>query len=158
MPNRSTREGANRAGRLAAVVLFPITALASWCLIGPSTEGSDPSTTYDYIVRAPEMNRGVEIAVGGVAAIGVIVAGSLFLKARRPASLARCWRGAAAWSLVSGLALGAGGRVVTAGTIGANIGGGLLILVLPPILLTGWIVAIGCLVQSGRRSQRQQDL
>lgn len=52
MPNRSTREGANRAGRLAAVVLFPITALASWCLIGPSTAGTGPSMTYDYMFRA----------------------------------------------------------------------------------------------------------
>lgn len=156
--DRSPQEGANVASRLAAVVLFPMTALASWCLIGPLTAGADGSTTYDYMVRAPEMNRGIEIAVGIVAALGVIAAGSVVVKAKRAASLARCWAAVAAWSLVSGIAVGAGGRVITAGTIGANIGGGLLILVLPPALLAGWIVAIACLVRSGGRLQLQNGL
>jgi hypothetical protein len=100
--------------------------LVGWWLIGDVSE-SDPNLS--YMIRAPHLPAVLLAGLGlaGAVALAVMLRWVWSSCAgRKPALLLA----------LSGLALAFIGRLVTAGSIGANIGGGMAVfLLLPPLAL-----------------------
>lgn len=124
------------AAAVAAVLAAPV---ATWTLLGDlSSEGFDEEEL-DYLFRAPAVPRTVEL-LAGVAALAVLVVSALVIgRALHLGHLRRPWLGTVVPLCAAGVVLGFGGRALTAGGIGANIGGGLFILFGLP--LAGVLVA-----------------
>ena len=113
----------------SGVVAITATAILSWWLIGDLTV-TDPRTA-DYLFRPPALSAATERSMVIGAAIALVLA---------LIGLVLAWRKlgpAPEWILVIGLWLAAGAaaggleRVVTVGVVGANIGGGLALMVSP---------------------------
>ncbi len=151
-PTRSaTRLATAPMAVLAMVALVVSAPLATWWLIGPNPGneiGGDPTLRpddYDYLIHPPVIAPGLE-RFAGVASVLVVVASVIVLvRAARADRLDRLW-----WSLVvvlalSGAVVGAAGRVLTAAVVGANIGGGFIILFGFPMLL---VLVIGVSVRT----------
>ncbi|MBI2711172.1 MAG: hypothetical protein HYX34_15995 [Actinobacteria bacterium] len=150
---------AARVSKVAIVVLGISVPVAAWWLVGPLDSSleelripANPREYLDYMVRPPVVDPGVERAVGiaglvlGAASLAVVV------RALRRHVLHRGWSAVVVYVVLSGIALGFGARVITAGVIGANIGGGMLMLVLPPALIGGLVLTVvRFLVERGRR-------
>jgi hypothetical protein len=122
---------------LAAVVLATPTAV--WCLMGDRSEPDG----YLRMFEPPTIGRGLELVIGAMAAGTVVMGGAVAARARRDGLLDRRHHRATTPLVIAGVLLAAGGRVVTSATVGANIGGGLLLLVapfaLPPLMVIGII-------------------
>lgn len=102
------------------------TTLAVWFLIGPL--GEEGGT--DYIVRIPQLRRPAEIVLGLIAA-GVAVWSAVTVWPKRDLLTRAGWSKVYGRLLIVGVAVAVGGRIVTAGATGANIGGGGLLLIGP---------------------------
>ena len=119
---------------LASLVVLAST-IAVWMLIGQLSE--DPSS--DYIIQLPQLRRWVELLLG-VVAISTAGAAIAELWGRHRRWLVDCrWWAVYGRLLAAGLLIAGGGRIVTAGTSGANIGGALFLYFgpLPVIYLLG---------------------
>lgn len=111
-------------------------AIATWGLMGPQRErvnGLRPGVVmtdddYDYAIRAPAVDPDLERIAGGTALVAAVLAAALVVRVP-DASGARVRSVlAVATALAAGVVVGGGGRIATAGVIGANIGAGLAIL------------------------------
>lgn len=125
---RGCVEVAARGPAVAATVATPA---AVWLLIGYLSE--DGGT--DHIVEIPQPPRWIEIGLGVAATVIAARAWSLLFGCHDDWLIRRgwwrvCWRVVAA-----GLLVAVGGRIVTAGSVGANIGGGMIIMLGPLPLL-----------------------
>lgn len=125
----------------ATLAMEAAAALVVWAVVGPMVASQRPVAELDYLVHVPEPPRLVSVLVAGAAGVAAVVAA---VRARRRASDP----GAAAWALglgaATGAAVGYGGRVLTAKVIGANIGGGMVLLFGPPafLMLTVTVLAL----------------
>ena len=96
----------------------------------------------DYIIRVPQVHPAVSALAGLVAAVVVILTGVTLWEARRQNRVSRGCLTTPVLLCAAGALLALGWRMVTAGVIGANIGGtGFLILGLP--------IAVALLIAAG---------
>jgi hypothetical protein len=123
------KTGGMRGLAAAAAGCAVAVPVAVWWLVGDLSSPVPPGTDYDYMVRPPAISPGVELAIGAGAltVAGGTLALLVWASARR--RFDRRWWGALLPVLAAGAVAGFGWRVVTAGTIGPNIGGGLTLLV-----------------------------
>ena len=128
-------------GRLVAIAVASLLAapIATWWLVGDLSETrKDP----DHLVRLPTIDPGVARAAGVSAVAVVVVCILCLIWWNRHGAVLPIWWSVEAPILALGLVTGFALRVITAGVSGANIGGALLLYVLPlPILATLlWVI------------------
>jgi len=136
---------------VASVLLVLASPVATWWLVGPNPGdeiGSDPTLRpddYDYLFHPPAIDANVERAGGrAAAAIALLAVAALVVEARRGHIDRRWWPPILAMTLV-GAIIGLAGRVMTAAVVGANIGGGFMLLFGTPVVLA---LVIGSIVWS----------
>ncbi len=122
------------AARNRARLVVVAVAVATWFLIGYLSEEGGT----DHIVEIPQLGRPVEIFLGAAAALIALRAGWRFFGPSRSWLIDEGWWRVYVRLLGCGVFLAAGARIVTAGSSGANIGGGMLLLVGPLLLLYLW--------------------
>jgi hypothetical protein len=116
--------------RLAGVVVVT-TSSAVWLLLGDLSEDDG----YLRIFEVPQLSRPVEAVLG------------LAIGAAAGLAAARLWQRGRGWLiddgywrvyvrlLAAGMIVAAGGRIVTSATVGANIGGGGIMMIGPFVVL-----------------------
>lgn len=118
----------------AAMVLVAATPIATWWVVGDlsGTAIDDP----DFLYRPLDLAPATEDLVGAGATLLVLATATALAVgvARHEVDLRRWWS-VLVPLLAAGALAGTGWRVVTAGVIGANIGGGLVLLFVAPIVL-----------------------
>lgn len=115
----------------AALALAVTTPIVTWWVIG------DLSTTHtnpDYLLRSPSMSQASEQTIGFISLVIWIATVVALLFMNRSASR-RAWLPVLCSVVVVGVILGAVFRVLTAGVVGANIGGGLVLFLAIPVVL-----------------------
>lgn len=119
--------------RSAAVALVLATPVATWFLVGDlsATQFED----LDYMWRAPVLPAPAELVLGVLAALVAVVSATVLAVALHRGEVRRQWSATVVPLCVAGALLGYGGRVVTAGGIGANIGGALMIFLAGPLVV-----------------------
>ena len=138
---RGTRRRTSWSARVASVLLVLAAPVATWWLVGPNPGdglGSDPMLRpddYDYLFHPPAIDATME-RVGGWAAVAIAALGVALLvaEARHGRIDRRWWPPIVAMTLV-GAIIGLAGRVMTAAVVGANIGGGFMLLFGTPVVL-----------------------
>lgn len=150
-PSTTSQRVTSRGARLAGVGLVVGSALTVWAW-GRDRGGIDPWS--DYIVEPPVLDPAVGTALAWVAP--ALALGSLVVLVRA-GQLGRLRR-SAAWTIailvVAAVLAAAGLLVLTAGTTGANIGGGLVLLT-APVVLVGTLVAVTAVQLADRAAQRR---
>lgn len=145
-------DGSGGRAAVATLGVVAATAVVTWCLIGPLSETPLPGQELDYSVRAPEVDRWIELVVAVLAIVATVVLGWVVDRARST-------RRAEAMALVvlaivlagsAGAVAGGGGRILTAGSVGANIGGGLALIFALPTTLVLSIVAVVVAARSAK--------
>jgi hypothetical protein len=124
---------------MAVSGLTVATAVATWCLIGPLREPGPPERL-DHIVRSPEVDRWIEVLVGVVAVGAALALGWATYRSRTSDRRVAVplFVGVTGLAVTTGLVIGGGGRLLTAGGSGANIGGGMAMLFgIPTALVLG---------------------
>lgn len=104
--------------------------VATWFLVGYLAEEGGT----DHFFEVPQLDRPVEILLGTLAALIALIAGWGFLGRFRSWLIDDGWWRVYSRLLACGVFVAVGARIVTAGSGGANIGGGML-LVLGPLPL-----------------------
>lgn len=150
-----------KIGRAVAITLglSVAAAVGTWGLVGPQRAAvHDPSgqgvvdDERDYVLRAPDVDPDVERAVGTVALAVAVAVAVVALRPSSAAPAATARAVAVVTALLAGVIVGGGGRIVTAGVIGANIGAGLVLLVGLPVAAVLLVVAVGAMtLRSGGR-------
>lgn len=117
---------------VAAAAVLAASPVVTWFAVGDTSENvADP----DYMFQPPDLSRGHELVLGGFA-VGLTVAGiAVLILALAREVITREDLLPAVPLVFAGIFLGAAARIVTAGVIGANIGGGLIVLFGPFIVL-----------------------
>ena len=133
---------------LAAVTVVAAAPFAVWSWVG---DQSRAGTDLDYIRHPPTLSTTQEWVLFVASTLAVILGVVVLVKARakgatRPPILA-------VTAIVASYAgaVGFGYRIVTAGVIGANIGGGLLLLAAPPVTIATALALVWILVAHRRR-------
>jgi hypothetical protein len=140
--------------RLAAFGGAFTAPVATWWLIGDQSADVAAATRLDYMVRPIDVAGPVQTGAGAGAALMVLAALAYLVWASRRGRFDRRWWATIAPVLVAGVIAGAGWRVITMGTVGANIGGALVILFgggLTALLLLWAAIWSGWLLARGRR-------
>lgn len=138
--------------RCAATGLALASPFASWSWVG---DRSRPGERLDYLWNPPAATPSQEAAILlaataiTAAALAVLFVGRA-MTLLRPPLLAGC-----AVATAFGLLLGAGYRVVTAGVIGANIGGGGVLLAAIPVTLLAVAAFVVVTVAPSSRTRRR---
>lgn len=116
-------------------VALPLAAIAAVWLVGDQSYMGTAEGGLDYLVDPlPVTERAIAIAGAVSVAALLVVTASL-------------WRHRGLWGPLvclvgAGALVGGSYRTVTAGVVGANIGGGLVLFVTPPVLLAVLVTAI----------------
>lgn len=124
---------------------FPV----AWWLIGDLSE-PDLGGGLDYNFGRIEIDRRIETAVAVPALIVALVAASMLLKRRTDGALPRRWIVSVGVLTIANVLAAFSARVLTAGTHGANIGGGLVFLFGGPVLLGAYGAGFALLVRAAR--------
>ncbi len=116
------------------------TFLAAWWLIGDqSSKGIN--RPLDYVVRAPDIPNAMVVAAGVVGlVVAIAILFQLVVAARRGDLRVRHENTAVLASLAVGFVAAGSARVITAGSVGANIGAGLAVFGGGAIIL--WLVGV----------------
>ena len=122
--------GKTGVAKLATVIVIA-GPVAVWLLIGYLSEGGGT----DHILEVPQLSRPAEIVAGIVAALVVVAAVAALVRQDRAWLIAGGWWRVYGRLLAAGVLVAVGGRIVTAGSAGANIGGGAILLLGPVPLL-----------------------
>jgi hypothetical protein len=141
-PTNSRRTLARRVFLPAAAVLVLACPVATWWLVGDQSTVS-ASASPDFAIRPFDISQGAARAAGvGSAALATVTLLMLAWLTRRQLFDARWWS-VVVPLLAAGFIAGAGWRVLTAGVIGANIGGGFVLIFGSPVLaaLLLWALA-----------------
>lgn len=134
--------GGGLIDRFAVVALLPVTAVVTWWLVGDLsyTGPSSLGPGRDYLVQPLNISSGAEQVIGSVAVAVIVGSCAVLLRPRSwprrdPRLLAVLLP-----LLLAGVVLGWGWRVLTAGVVGANIGGGLVVFFGSPLVIAalGW--------------------
>jgi len=140
-PDRSSR-GLRVVSWVAAALAIASFPFAVWWLMGDVSTvpvSDDP----DYMFRPPHIDPAVGRTVGTVAVTVFLVAIAIVAYATiRRSFTAQRWA-ITGPLLLSGFIVGAGERIMTAGVIGANIGGGFVLLFGTPLVAVGLAWSIG---------------
>ena len=127
--------------RIAAVAMSAAAPLATWMLVGDLSSDGFTEDELDYIWRAPSVPWLLEAVIGAVALAVFVVSAVAVFHAVLDGELPRNWLPTVVLPAVAGVLLGFGARAVTAGVIGANIGGGLFMLLGLPFVAVLLIAA-----------------
>jgi hypothetical protein len=147
--SRETRSVIAGAGLVAA------TPVAMWWVAGDrSYRGSDD---LDYIFRPLDLPVWLEMLAGAGAVAVVMACVFVLAEARQQGLLTRAQVRTLAQLCVAGAIIGAGWRAVTAGVIGANIGGAMVLLFGLPLAIALTGAAVVRALVDGRRTS-EQDL
>lgn len=118
----------------AAVVAVLAAPIAAWWLIGDLSEPARGTRDLDYVVRAPQVAPWAITTAGAVAVGAMAVAIVILAHAVRTGRLQRGWLGVVALLMVEGALIAGIARMLTAGSVGANIGGGLALIFGVPVV------------------------
>lgn len=108
------------------------TPVATWSLVG---DLSEPVADPDYLIRPIVLPRAAEVVLLVASVAAVCVATAFLVYERRTRRMDRKWVPPIVLLTVAGVVVGYGGRILTAGVTGANIGGGMVILFGGPFVL-----------------------
>jgi hypothetical protein len=122
----------------AAVILMVGSATLAWWLIG---DVSEPGGSMS-ILPAPPLSSAQSALAGVVGLIADAVAGRWLVNRSCRRQLAAAGGRLAILVGLVGFAVGSAGRVLTSRTVGANIGGGMIILVAPIALVALAVYAV----------------
>ncbi len=141
-------------GASAGAVAVMTTPIVVWWIVG---DQSSTTLNPDYIVKPPTISTTSELAPGLVSTVLLVASLTVLVIATRRRQLDPRW-----WSIVlmlmgSGAIVGLAVRVVTAGVVGANIGGGIVILFGGPFVavLIGWAGVSAASLVRRRRADPQ---
>jgi hypothetical protein len=119
----------------AAAGLVLATPVAAWWIVGPQDSAGFAPADLDYAIRPFRITPAAERAVGaGSVVLAVVTALLLGWATLRRRFDPRWWRVLGAL-LIVGVLIGWSWRVLTAGVIGANIGAGMVILLIGPLVV-----------------------
>ncbi|QFY12251.1 hypothetical protein GBF35_41875 [Nonomuraea phyllanthi] len=119
---------------MAAAGCLIATPVAVWWLVGDLSAAVPPGTALDRAIRPPAIDPWAERAAGIAAVLVVAGTAALLVRASHRRRFDRRWWAALLPALAAGALAGAGWRVMTAGTLGANIGAGLTIILGGPLV------------------------
>jgi hypothetical protein len=132
-----------RCARIAAAAVAVVLGWATvlWGLIGERT-GTGSLDDYDYLVKGPDVARTAQLGIAAVGLVATVAGVAEFIRRARPNVPGRQVAVNLVAPLALGTLLGVGARIVTAATIGANIGGALFLYAgpIPALLLAGLVV------------------
>jgi hypothetical protein len=124
----------------AAVLIVLAVPVVAWWLIGDQSTTSPENA--DYVLRPPfHFSSKATRALGVGALVVSVAAAASLIGASASHSFDPSW-----WSVIGPLLLGIllalGWRVFTAGVVGANIGAGLFVFLVRPVILAlaGWVI------------------
>lgn len=124
--------GARGLTLLGSTLLVLACPVAVWYLIGDLSESPLPPAQSDYLMRPVSLPGWVENTAGIVAIVLILACVALLYRQRtRGLTTPRTWI-TIALLILAGMITGFAERVITAAGIGANIGGGFMILVALP--------------------------
>jgi uncharacterized membrane protein len=127
-----------------------------WWLIGRLREENLPADDLDYIARAPDVPSWLVTTIGTVALV-VATAAILNLARRGNRECNRRWSPVVVPLGIAGVLLAGIGRLVTAGSHGANIGGGAaLTFGLPVVAILVGVGVVGA-VRAVRRERAERS-
>lgn len=127
------------------VLLSPIT---TWWMVGDMSYKGDPDL--DYMFEPLPLTSGQQVAIGATATILSVAALTAFATGYRQGLVRRADVRVALPALLVGAYCGVGWRMTTAGGIGANIGGALVVM-FAPFFLLGIVVWLGLELHRWRR-------
>ncbi len=140
------------AAKVAAALGIPAAFPATWWLISLVDQSGDEIVDPDYFVRPPDLSSSTELVVGAVALVlclaGIAAIAYMISTGRWHLSVA----GFTLAPLAAFAFAGMTAQVLTAPTIGANIGAGLLLL-LVPVVVVGTALAVIFAVASWRKQR-----
>lgn len=119
-----------------AILLSPISA---WWLVGDFSM-AEPASQPDYMFQPLDLAKTEELVLGTAAMAATVVAAALVVGAVRRRLVTVAELLVALPLLIAGAFCGFAWRVMTAAVIGANIGGGMILLFAPFFLasMLGW--------------------
>lgn len=130
---------------VVVVAGFPV----AWWLIGDLSE-PDLGNGLDYNFGRIEIDRRVETTAAVPALLLGLVAMTKLLQRRTRGVLPRGWIVGVAVLTLANVLAAAGGRVLTAGSHGANIGGGMVLMFGGPVLLAAYGTGFALLVRAAQ--------
>lgn len=140
----------------AAIVLIATAPVVTWWVVGPQDEhvpGRNPDD-YDRLFEPVRLGAQAELTVGLIATALAVAALARLVTASMHGRFDPRW-----WFTIIGFAaigagIGFGYRIVTAGVIGANIGGGIMILFGTPMILATFTASTTWAIRIARSSRR----
>lgn len=138
--------------RLHVLVAFPAVIVATpaltWSLAGDLSTVDIPDP--DYLFHAPVVSWAQQVAIG-ICSLVIVAAGTAVVVAGRRQELVTAREIVAIAPLIAaGIFVGLAARIVTAGVIGANIGGAMALMFGPFILLGLFVLSAVLWLQRGR--------
>jgi hypothetical protein len=124
---------------IASVLLVAAVPVATWWLVG---DLSEPLADPDYMIHPIGIAGPLERGLGFGATVSVLVAAPVLVRALWRGELNRKWLPPIVFLIIAGAIAGAGWRVVTAGVIGANIGGAIVTGVGLPLVIVLVVAAM----------------
>jgi len=141
---------------LAAAAAFLATPVASWWWVG---DLSAPVANPDYALRPPDVADSTVAVFGAIATVILFAAlGAMVVGVVRQ-RITPLWLGVVVPLVLIGLIVGVGGRTMTAGVVGANIGVGLVVFFGGPaamVLMIGAVISAVTISQGRMRAQGQR--
>jgi hypothetical protein len=123
------------------VGVFVATFVASWWLIGDLTEPGVRRYNLDYVIRPPDLPGGA-VAAAGVVSLVLGLTIVVWLLVARARGRSRRELPVVMSLMVAGFVLAGIGRMATTGSVGANIGGGVALMLGGPIVVILLVYAL----------------
>ncbi|MCU1358426.1 MAG: hypothetical protein JWM89_3844 [Acidimicrobiales bacterium] len=136
---------------LSSAVFLMFTTGATFFWVGDLSEAVEPRYA-DYLWRPWPFLDGHQTLIGVVSVVGLVVAGSALGAARRAGRMRAPLLAQVVVLALFAAWLGLGYRVMTAGVIGANIGGGGVWLLTPVFALATFGVVVTLAIRASRRT------